>query len=419
MIPIIDRRFDSKNKSSVNRSRFLRRFKSQIRKAVADTIDRSGIRDLDQGKQIGIPGRDISEPQFSPGRGGLREQVHPGNDRFTSGEEVDRPGQGPGQCKGTQASPDGDGYDNFVFTLSREEFLEVFFDQLALPNLVKRELACAKEYRTVRAGYAQTGVPTNINFVRTMRGAAGRRIALGGGARARLREVEAQLEHLLGDEDEPMLKALRLEAAALRAKLQAVPFIDDFDLRYNNRVRISQPSTQAVMFCLMDVSGSMDEDKKNTAKRFFTLLYLFLKRNYERIDLVFIRHHTVAEEVDEEGFVHSRETGGTVVSSALKLMHQVIEARYASQSWNIYGAQASDGDNWQEDSKACLGLLNQKLLPLLQYFAYIEIASDTPQSLWLEYEKVQSEHLDTFAMKRISDLKDIYPVFQDLFKKRV
>jgi len=232
--------------------------------------------------------------------------------------------------------------------------------------------------------------------------------------------VEEELERLGEDgrEGGSEAAALREEAARLRRRLDAVPFIDDFDLRYNNRVRVAVPSTQAVMFCLMDVSGSMDEDKKNTAKRFFTLLYLFLKRNYERIDLVFIRHHTVAEEVDEEGFFHSRETGGTVVSSALKLMGQVIEERYASSAWNIYGAQASDGDNWQEDSTSCHNLLRDRIMPFTQYFAYIEIASERPQSLWYEYEKLRAAHAEHLAMKRILKLTDIYPVFVDLFKKR-
>jgi len=420
LIQIVDRRFDTRNKSSVNRSRFLRRFKKQIRKAVSDTIDQSGIRDLDDGRKIGIPGRDILEPQFTHGPGGVREQVHPGNDRFSTGDEVDRPKKEGGKGGGSQASPDGEGLDNFVFTLSREEFLEIFFEDLALPNLVKRQLAAVKEFKKVRAGYTQTGVPTNINFVRTMRGAAGRRIAVGGGSRKRLREVEEELERLGEDgrEGGSEAAALREEAARLRRRLDAVPFIDDFDLRYNNRVRVAVPSTQAVMFCLMDVSGSMDEDKKNTAKRFFTLLYLFLKRNYERIDLVFIRHHTVAEEVDEEGFFHSRETGGTVVSSALKLMGQVIEERYASSAWNIYGAQASDGDNWQEDSTSCHNLLRDRIMPFTQYFAYIEIASERPQSLWYEYEKLRAAHAEHLAMKRILKLTDIYPVFVDLFKKR-
>ena len=210
-----------------------------------------------------------------------------------------------------------------------------------------------------------------------------------------------------------------MELLALKGRAAAIPFIDTFDLRYNHRTRITQPTTQAVMFCLMDVSGSMDEPKKNMAKRFFTLLYLFLKKNYERIEVVFIRHHTVAEEVDEEMFFHSRESGGTVVSTALKLMTKVIQERYSSALWNIYGAQASDGDNWQEDSSICLGVMGDHILPLVQYFAYVEISEGKPQSLWREYEQVQEAHPAAFAMRRVTDATEIYPVFHELFRKRV
>jgi uncharacterized sporulation protein YeaH/YhbH (DUF444 family) len=420
MIRIVDRRLDSKNKSSVNRSRFIRRFKSQIKKAVSDAIDKSGIRDLAEGKRIGIPGKDINEPQFRTGQGGVREQVLPGNDRFTTGETFDRP-QGQKGGRGSKASNEGEGEDDFVFTLTRDEFMEIFFEELALPNLVKRHLASITEFKRVRAGYSQTGVPTNINLIRTMRGAAGRRIAVGGPYAAKLRELEEELAQLLLNrgEGDPEVTRVRHEMLRLRARAESVPFIDSFDLRYNNHVRIAQPTTQAVMFCLMDISGSMDEEKKNIAKRFFTLLYLFLTRSYEHIDVVFIRHHTVAEEVDEENFFHSRETGGTVVSSALKLMRKVIDQRYASSLWNIYGAQASDGDNWLEDSVLCYQLLNEQILGLTQFYAYIEIAEDTPQNLWEEYEKVQMAHEGVFAMRRIKAVTDIYPVFHDLFKKRV
>jgi hypothetical protein len=253
-----------------------------------------------------------------------------------------------------------------------------------------------------------------------MRGAAGRRIAVGGAPRERLRELQAELDRLLSlnGEGDPEVQRVRLEIQALRRRMDAVPFIDSFDLRYNNHVRVAQPTTQAVMFCLMDISGSMDEQKKNIAKRFFTLLYLFLNRTYEHIDVVFIRHHTVAEEVDEENFFHSRETGGTVVSSALKLMQRVIETRYAGGLWNVYGAQASDGDNWLEDSALCYHLLHEQILDATQFFAYIEIAEDTPQNLWEEYQKVQAAHQGVFAMRRIKAVSDIYPVFHDLFKKR-
>ena len=252
-------------------------------------------------------------------------------------------------------------------------------------------------------------------------GAAGRRIAVGGPYAAQLRALLAELDELKNKlaDDDPELERLRREIARLRAKMDKVPFVDTFDLRYNNRIRVPQPSTQAVMFCLLDVSGSMDEGRKNIAKRFFMLLYLFLTRNYERIEVVFIRHHTVASEVDEDEFFTSRESGGTVVSSALELMRKIIVDRYPSSQWNIYGAQASDGDNWDNDSARCRELLEQLLLPITQYFAYIEITDGPAQNLWDEYAKLEAAHTDHFAMRRIATAADIYPVFRDLFKRKV
>jgi uncharacterized sporulation protein YeaH/YhbH (DUF444 family) len=422
MLRIVDRRHDSRNRSSINRSRFIRRFKGQIRKAVSDAVSKRGIRNLDNGEKIGIPGRDIAEPQFSHGQGGVWEHVHPGNDQFVAGDEVERPlggGGGGGGSKG-KASNEGEGIDDFAFTLTREEFLDIFFDELALPNLVKRQLARIQEFKRVRAGYTQSGVPTNISLTRTMRGAAGRRIATAAPHTRRLRELESELEQLLesADETHPEVERLRAEMAHLRARIGAVRFIDPFDLRYRNHTRVPEPSTQAVMFCLMDVSGSMDEEKKSIAKRFFMLLYLFLTRNYERIDVVFIRHHTVASEVDEDNFFNSRETGGTVVSSAIELMKKIIEARYSSGQWNIYGAQASDGDNWHDDSPLCRALIEESVLPACQFFAYIEISQGEPQNLWREYEKLQAAHPHSFAMQRIAGVADIYPVFRELFRKR-
>ncbi|MCE1242209.1 YeaH/YhbH family protein [Oryzomicrobium sp.] len=422
-VRIIDRRFDSKHKSAVNRQRFIRRFKGQIRKAVADAITRRGITDIDSGENIAIPGKDISEPQFQHGQGGVWEGVQPGNDRFHSGDEIERPaGGGSGKGRGGGASNEGEHLDDFVFTLSRDEFLDIFFDDLALPNLVKRQLAKLEEFKRVRAGFTHSGVPTNINIVRTMRDATGRRIAASAPYRAKIRELQARLDELLRDhrtEIDPEVVALRKEIARLKLRIEAIPFIDDFDLRYNNRIRIPQPSTQAVMFCLMDVSGSMDEQKKQTAKRFFMLLYLFLQRSYEKIELVFIRHHTTATEVNEDDFFHSRESGGTVVSSALDLMQKIMAERYSSSLWNIYAAQASDGDNWENDSPRCAELLAERILPGVQYFAYIEITPGEPQNLWKEYQGLEPRFPGRFAMQRIEGLEDIYPVFRELFRKKL
>ncbi len=419
-VRIVDRRNDSRNKSAVNRSRFIRRFKIQISKAVEEAISKRGIVDIDSGEKIGIPAKDISEPQFRYGRGGVRRDVYSGNDQYHSGDELERSDAGSGGS-GSQASRDGAHEDDFAFQLSREEFLNIFFENLALPNLVKTQLARIDEYKRVRAGYSTTGVPANINVVRSLRGAVGRRIAVGSPYRKALREMEEKLEQLeaWGEGNTSEAQDLRRNIARLLRKIERVPFIDTFDLRFNNRVRIPAPSTQAVMFCLMDVSGSMDEEKKQAAKRFFMLLYLFLRRTYRHIEVVFIRHHTHALEVDEDEFFHSRESGGTVVSSALELMRKIFRERYSSSAWNIYGAQASDGENWDDDTPRCRELLANSILPFVQYYAYIEITEVEPQNLWLEYARVQAAYPDRFAMQRISSLSDIYPVFHELFRKQL
>ena len=129
------------------------------------------------------------------------------------------------------------------------------------------------------------------------------------------------------------------------------------------------------MFCLMDVSASMGEREKDLAKRFFILLHLFLKRKYDRVDIVFIRHTHEASEVDEQEFFYGKESGGTIVSSALKEMIEIREKRYPVADWNIYCAQASDGDNSGNDTDGCVELLDARpFCRSTQYFAYIEIA---------------------------------------------
>ena len=426
---IIDRRLAGKNKSIGNRERFLRRYKTQIRDAVRKAVSDRGIRDIEQGEDISLPKRDVSEPLFGHGQGGMRETVHPGNKEYVRGDRVKRPEGGSGRG-GPQASDSGEGEDDFVFHLSREEFMQVFFDDLALPNLVKTELAEVPEFKSQRAGFTSDGTQNNLHVLRSMRGAIGRRIALGADDRRELRHLEAQLaslrKHARSDSGwadldagsslrQREIKELEARTEALRGRLARIPYLDPIDLRYRSRIKVPVPTTKAVMFCLMDVSGSMDEARKDLSKRFFILLYLFLTRHYEHIDLVFIRHHTQAQEVDEEGFFHSTETGGTVVSSALVLMEEIIRQRYPTSQWNIYGAQASDGDNWHHDSGRCREIVAEQLLPLCRYFAYVQVA-EPEQNLWEEYTQIAQRHRH-FAMRKVLEPGQIYPVFRELFKK--
>ena len=416
---IIDRRLAGKNKSIGNRERFLRRHKEQIREAVKRAVDGRGIRDIEQGEDIRIPKRDIAEPVFGHGSGGQREMVHPGNKDYMQGDRIARPKGGAGGSGKGQAGDSGEGEDDFVFHLSKEEFMQVFFDDLALPNLERTQLAEVPEYKTHRAGFTSDGNPSNLHVLRSMRGAIGRRIAVGANSRRELHQLEDRLA-LLRRHPEPNPHAreivpLELEIAQLRARLTRIPYLDPIDLRFRSRVRVPVPTAKAVMFCLMDVSGSMDESRKDLAKRFFILLYLFLTRHYEKIDIVFIRHHTQAQEVDEQNFFHATETGGTVVSSALELMGEIARARYPRSEWNIYGAQASDGDNWHHDSGRCRELLSEKLLPLCRYYAYVQVAEEE-QNLWDEYAQLPPLH-PHFAMRKAISADQIYPVFRDLFKK--
>lgn len=420
MAQFIDRRLNGKNKSAVNRQRFICRHKQKIKESVTDAVNRRSITNTETGEDVSIPAKDLSEPIFHQGQGGVKERVHPGNDQFITGDKIERPpkgGQGGGSGQG-DASPDGEGEDEFVFQISKDEYLDILFEDLALPNLKKNQINKIKEWKTHRSGYQTAGMPSNIAIVRSLQQSLARRTAMTAGKRRMLDELCKELDSVQMSEPAKPTEEMRLkqEIAELRKKIDSVPFIDTFDLRFKNYEKRPVPSSQAVMFCLMDVSGSMDQATKDIAKRFYVLLYLFLTRTYENVEVVFIRHHTQAKEVDEHEFFYSQETGGTIVSSALKLMKDIVDDRYPLGEWNIYAAQASDGDNWADDSPRCRELLVNKLLPACQYYSYIEITRRTHQTLWHEYEKLENQ-FDNFAMKNIRSVEDIFPVFRELFQK--
>ena len=416
---VIDRRENAKNKSAVNRQRFLERYKKHIKKAVQNAVDKRSITDMDRGEEVSIPAGDISEPIFQHGQGGNRSVVHPGNREFIGGDRIKRPSGGGGGGGGEgEASNTGEGDDDFVFQLSQSEFLDYLFDDLALPNLTKRHLKGSSSFKYEHAGFTTDGVPAKLSILRSVKAAKARRIALTGEARRKLKEAQERYAAAFQAGDEVNSRRYREEVNQLTKRISRVPFLDTYDLRYNLHVKKPIPTSQAVMFCLMDVSGSMDQAIKDMAKRFYLLLYMFLRRHYERTEIVFIRHHTVAKEVDEQEFFYSRETGGTVVSSALKLMDEIITQRYSPNEWNIYGAQASDGDNWNDDSPTCGELLTKKILPLVQYFAYVEITQRSHQALWREYEALAVRSPEVFAQRNLRESSDIFPVFHDLFQKR-
>ena len=421
---IIDRRLNDKRKSTVNRQRFLRRYRSHIREAVNDAVNRRSIQDMEQGERISIPQKDLSEPIFHHGPGGQRSIVHPGNKEFNQGDRFKRPEGGGGQGSGEgDASDQGEGQDEFAFEIDKQEFLNFLFEDLELPNLVKPHLEGAQVFKTRHGGIVSQGMPAKINIVRSMRQASMRRRALTAATRRRIRDMKEERETLLQQDQSPQRQARLQELdeliARLERRVERIPYLDTVDLRFNHHIKEPVPVSRAVMFCIMDVSGSMNQDMKDLAKRFFLLLYLFLERNYDQIEVVFIRHHTSAKEVTEEEFFYSRETGGTIVSSALKLTRDIINERYPVDQWNIYAAQASDGDNWNDDSPACAKMIEEELLPKMQYFSYVEVMPRAHQALWDHYETIMARHPGAFSIAQIDEPGEIYPVFRQLFKKRM
>ena len=415
---IVDRRLNPKGKSHTNRQRFIRLARETLREAVARSIKERPLGDVDTKEVVHIPKKRIQEPRFHhDSRGGYREHVLPGNKEFVQGDTLPKPEASGGAGGGREGSPDGEGEDNFQFALSRDEYLDILFDELELPDLAKTHLKEVTALRTTRAGYSHSGSPSNINLVRTMRNSLARRIALHRPKPADIEALEAEIDETEDEDRRAKLKARR-DHLARRAKY--IAYIDPFDLRFNRFEPTPKPNAQAVMFCLMDVSGSMSESMKDLAKRFFLLLHLFLSRKYEQVDIVFIRHTSQAKEVDEETFFTSTETGGTVVSTAFEEMLRVVHARYPRDQWNIYAAQASDGDNFSTDNGKVASLLKHHILPMCQYFAYIEVNDEGGRELntdlWRTYEHLVKSG-SPIAMRKVSERNQIFPVFRELFAR--
>jgi uncharacterized sporulation protein YeaH/YhbH (DUF444 family) len=413
---IIDRRLNPGGKSLENRQRFLRRAKALVQGAVKKSSQDRDIKDVLEGGEVSIPLDGMEEPRFRT-EGGTRDMVLPGNKRFVEGDILPRSGDGSGR---KSAPGQGDSEDAFRFVLSKEEFVNLFLDDLELPDLAKRKFAEAESEGMQRAGYATSGSPANISIGRTVTRAMARRVAL----RRPRPELIAQLEAELAEADEERRAELLAEIEALKAKAKRIPFIDPIDIRYRRFEPVPKPIAQAVMFCLMDVSGSMSEHMKDLAKRFYMLLYVFLTRRYRHVEIVFIRHTDRAEEVDEQTFFYGPASGGTMVSSALQCMHEIVRSRFRPSDWNIYAAQASDGDNATSDSEAVARILTESILPVSQFFAYLEVGEsgtysfEMPDSaLWSLYERLRAGG-EPLSMRKVRDRSEIFPVFHDLFQRR-
>jgi uncharacterized sporulation protein YeaH/YhbH (DUF444 family) len=424
-LEIIDRRRNPHGKNLENRQRVLARARAAVARATRSAIDQGTIREVGRDQTVTIPADSLHEPSFHTiFTKGKRQVILSGNKEFSTGDRLSRPpggksGSGSGDGQGSGES----GEDGFRFVLTRDEFLDLFFEDLELPDLVKNQIVATETMTPQRTGISTDGAPSQIDMSRSMRQSMARRIGLRRPRSPAILALEAEIAALeeSGAEPERLLLA-RAELVTALQRQKRVPWIDPVDLRYRRFTQVPKPSARAVMFCLMDVSGSMSEQMKDLAKRFFLLLHVFLERRYKHVDLVFIRHTETAEEVDEETFFSDPRTGGTVVSTALTEFMRIQRARYPEDSWNIYAAQASDGDNSGSDTQKSVAMLENDILQLVQYFAYIEVGTMAvirgETELWRGYHPL-SQRNARLAMSRVSDRRDIFSVFRQLFARKV
>lgn len=379
---IIDRRSSGQGKSAPNRKKFIDRYKKQIKKSVERSIADRDMKDAGDDTEVEIDRDTLNEPtyQHDPSTG-KKHYVGSGNDQFSKGDRQRKPYGGGGGGRG--ASQDGEGEDEFTFKLTKEEFFDIYFGDMELPNFIKESLVGANKFKLHRSGFTRFGNPSRLNSKKTMEQSIARRIA----AKAQGKEKP--------------------------------PYLDDVDVRFDNIVQKPYPITKALMFCIMDVSGSMDEEDKTISKKFFMLLYLFLTKCYNEVEIRFIRHTQEAMEVDEETFFYAKFTGGTIVSSAFEVMKDIMEKEVNLSTTNVYVAQASDGDNTPEDNPRLVQLITENILPAVQYMAYIQTRDPEDnfyggKQLLEVYSAIEDEKLN---YKLVKSEADVYPVLRELFER--
>jgi uncharacterized sporulation protein YeaH/YhbH (DUF444 family) len=454
---IIDRRLNGSGKSTENRKKLLKRVRDAIKEQLPEIIKGRNATDMGKnGGSVSISKKSIKEPSFVQGKGGRRDYVLPGNERYVPGDVVEKPyGDGNGNG-GDEASDDPSSEDDLIINISREEFLNYIFEDLELPNLVKKELSKVKETVKRHAGFQTDGSPNKLSVVRSFKQSLLRRFPIAASIKAKIEE----LEEVLGNIDETVHPEIHMEIGPgvmldilpselffdvkrkledaivyLNKRLETIPTLDPIDLRYRQTLCEQVPSTHATMVMIMDNSGSMGLHEKTIAKKFFFLLYQFLKRQYEEVDIVCISHTGDAREMTEDEFFNTSETGGTVVSTALELLTKIMNERLTNRT-NVYVSQVSDGDNMDSDNPRCKELLLEKILPDIQYYAYIQVdpyhddgdemkssslyikSTSYEKGLWKTYNTVASNN-PKFQMRRVFSDRDIFPVFKQLFEKKM
>ena len=361
----VDRRKTGRGKSLPNRQKLLKRIQDSIKNSRPEDIDAQGVKSASSApaKQLANPVKiareALNEPTFRYAtQSGELDIVLPGNDRWLKGDEFPLDGDDDGQ---SGAGPGDNGEDDFVIHVNRNEFYDIFFADCELPDLEQSTEKELPEAILKPAGFQKEGNPGSLSVIRSYRNSIGRRKALTFEDREELESLQLRLDVLMLNNAErdgavhedwiAEIQAINRRMIEIRERIAKLPLFEKVDHRYRKTERVMVKSADAVLMMTMDISGSMDEGKKRTARKFFSLQYAFIKRKYPNTDLVFIWHTDDAEECDEETFFTTRVNGGTQISPAIELSHTVIKRDYDANVTNIYWSYAGDCDNFDFDNK--------------------------------------------------------------------
>jgi uncharacterized sporulation protein YeaH/YhbH (DUF444 family) len=437
----IDRRKTGRGKSLPNRQRLLRRIKDAIKAAKPQDIDAGGVKSMGgaagpkgNANPVKVTKASLHEPTFHYARNtGEHDIVLIGNDEWERGDEFPLSGEEEG--KGGVGGPGDDGEDDFIAHVSRDEYLNVFFEDCELPDLQETHEKDLPEAKWKPAGFKKDGNPGQLAMIRSFKNAKPRKMVLTAESRRELEKLQEdravlvkQVEELSADDEQLIVLQCEIEIIDkqieyLERKIAGVPSFEKLDLRYRKREKVLVKAAEAVFAMIMDISGSMDEDKKRMARKFFSLQYAFIKRKYPQTDLIFIAHTDEPWEMDEEEFFSTRKSGGTIVSPAYELLHTIIKRDYDAHETNIYLSQGSDGDNWDIDNSEIIPALEESgLLAKLRFMSYAQVGQSFASgygsvTLWTVLESIMNS-TKKVAMVKIDNDTEVFEKFLKIYKKK-
>ncbi len=375
------------DRSATDRSRHKKKIEKAIREGIHDIVSDESIIGQDGKKKIKIPVRGIKEYRFVYGNNQTNKKVSsaPGKN-VKKGQKVGstkQKGQGDPNKAGNKS-----GEEIYEVEITLEELAAYLFDSLNLPDLERKKIKNILENKFKRSGYRSKGIRPRLAKKKTVKNKIKRKNIL-----KRLKKENDQSEE------------------------ERFPFHES-DLKYKHIKSNPKENSNAVIFFMMDVSGSMTQDKKFIARSFFFLLYHFLRYRYDSIEIVFISHTVDAKEVSEDDFFKVSTTGGTIISSALEKCIETVYKRYHPSNWNIYAFHCSDGDNWPSDISKAIDLSN-KLKEICQMYCYIQI-SPFRRNLEMWMDQGMAKHYTphagkSFRLVHLENKDDIWPEFKRIF----